>query len=148
MKKIENGIQEIHAESTPMEQEPASVPRTVQFTEKPTTAPIAKVNLVSQGSPAEFCVNFSSFFWNSIKTFIFQGIRFGDEIISVGSVSAENFKDLTQIGEVIRHRKDQSIEVVVIRESKIIRLDLVPKIWSGRGLLGCNIVVMETEIER
>lgn len=59
MKKIENGIQEIHAESTPMEQgDTASAPRTVQFTEKPTTAPIAKVNLVSQGSPAEFCVKF------------------------------------------------------------------------------------------
>lgn len=59
MKKIENGIQEIHAESTPMEGASAStVPRTVQFTEKDVaTPPIAKVNLVSQGSPAEFCVN-------------------------------------------------------------------------------------------
>lgn len=79
---------------------------------------------------------------------LFQGIRLGDEIISVGSVSAENFKDLLQIGEVIRHRQNQSIEVVVNRDNKIIRLDLVPKIWSGRGLLGCNIVVMEAEIER
>lgn len=75
-------------------------------------------------------------------------MKFGDQILSVGTVSAANFKDLTQIGEIIRHRQDQSVEVVVYRDNKVVRLDLVPKIWSGRGLLGCNIVVMEAEVER
>lgn len=62
MKKIENGIQEIHAENPSTGQEMASsssAPRTVQFTEKTEPSiPIAKVNLVSPGSPAEICVIF------------------------------------------------------------------------------------------
>lgn len=63
MKKIETGIQEIHAEFPATEPSGASAStaepttRFVQFTEKPERIiPIAKVNLVSQGSPAEFCV--------------------------------------------------------------------------------------------
>lgn len=86
---------------------------------------IVKVNFVSPGSPAETA-----------------GIRENDEIIEFGSVNGNNFKNMAQIAEVVRHRQNQQITIKAKRNSRIHDLILVPKIWAGRGLLGCNIVLV------
>lgn len=85
--------------------------------------PIVVVNLVSPDSPAEAA-----------------GIQVRDLILSFGSISASNFKDLAQIGELVKNSQNQQVRVKVRREQKIEELILVPKAWSGRGFLGCNIV--------
>lgn len=85
--------------------------------------PIVVVNLVSPGSPAEEA-----------------GIQIRDQITSFGTISSSNFKDLAQIGELVKNSQNQQVRVKVKRDSKVEELILVPKTWSGRGLLGCNIV--------
>lgn len=85
--------------------------------------PIVTVNLVSPGSPAEEA-----------------GIQVRDQITAFGTISSSNFRDLAQIGELVKNSENQQVRVKVKRDSKVEELILVPKAWSGRGLLGCNIV--------
>lgn len=86
-------------------------------------APFVIVNLVSPGSPAEDA-----------------GIQVRDKIVAFGTITATNFKDLAQIGELVKNSQNQQVRVRVNRDNKFEELILVPKLWSGRGLLGCNIV--------
>lgn len=85
---------------------------------------IIKVTLVSPGSPAELA-----------------GIRENDAILEFGSVNESNFKDLAQIGEIVKHRQNQQVIIKARRNNRVHELILVPKVWAGRGLLGCNIVL-------
>ena len=87
-------------------------------------APILNVTLVMSGSPAEEC-----------------GIRIDDEILEFGSINSGNFKELKQISELVAHRQNQPIALKVKRHGRIHEITLTPKVWSGRGLLGCNIVI-------
>lgn len=86
--------------------------------------PILNVTLVMPGSPADQC-----------------GIRIDDEILEFGSINQSNFKELKQISELVTHRQGQPIPLKVKRHGRIHDITLVPKVWSGRGLLGCNIVI-------
>lgn len=70
-----------------------------------------------------------------------SGIRKDDEIMEFGSINADNFTELKQISELVAHRQNQAIALKVKRNERIHDILLVPKIWSGRGLLGCNIVI-------
>ncbi|CRL06005.1 CLUMA_CG018979, isoform A [Clunio marinus] len=85
--------------------------------------PIVVVNLVSPGSPAEDA-----------------GIQVRDKILAFGTITSLNFKDLAQIGDLVKNSQNQQVRVKVNRDNKMEELILVPKIWSGRGFLGCNIV--------
>lgn len=85
--------------------------------------PIVSVNLVSPGSPAEEA-----------------GIQVRDQITAFGTITCSNFKDLAQIGELVKNSQNQQVRVKVKRDNKFEELILVPKIWPGRGLLGCNVV--------
>uniref|UniRef100_A0A671QG69 26S proteasome non-ATPase regulatory subunit 9 n=1 Tax=Sinocyclocheilus anshuiensis TaxID=1608454 RepID=A0A671QG69_9TELE len=86
-------------------------------------APFALVDAVTQGSPA------------------FQaGLRVGDEIIEFGSINTQNFRNLRDVASVVQHSEGKSIRVGVIRSGQEEHLNLTPKQWSGRGLLGCNLV--------
>ncbi|XP_001359015.1 26S proteasome non-ATPase regulatory subunit 9 [Drosophila pseudoobscura] len=97
----------------------------------PDIRPIVVVNLVSPSSPAEEA-----------------GLRVGDNICRFGSVNSNNFKgDLGQIGEVTRNMQNQNVQLKVMRGDQLLDLLLVPKAWSGRGLLGCNIVLPPESME-
>ncbi|XP_067632699.1 26S proteasome non-ATPase regulatory subunit 9 [Eurosta solidaginis] len=86
---------------------------------------IVKVNLISPGSPAEDA-----------------GLRVGDEILEFGTINCTNFRnDINQIGNVVQHMQNQRIPLKVQRLSEQLDLIIIPKTWSGRGLLGCNIVL-------
>lgn len=80
--------------------------------------------MVSPNSPAEEC-----------------GIRKDDEILEFGSINHINFKELKQISELVAHRQNQPIALKVKRQNRNHDIILIPKTWSGRGLLGCNIVI-------
>lgn len=86
--------------------------------------PILNVTLVMPGSPADEC-----------------GIRIDDQILEFGSINPSNFKELKQISDLVTHRQNQPIALKVKRHGRIHDVTLVPKVWSGRGLLGCNIVI-------
>lgn len=100
----------------------------VTAVDSPKLTPFVKVNFVSAGSPAEEC-----------------GIKVEDEIVEFGSVNSSNFKDLNQIGEIVKHSVNSQITVRIHRapEKALLTVSLTPKTWSGRGLLGCNIVPIE-----
>lgn len=86
--------------------------------------PILIVTVVMPSSPAEQC-----------------GILNDDEIIEFGSINSDNFIELKQISELVMHRQNQPITLKIKRNNRNIDITLVPKTWSGRGLLGCNIVI-------
>lgn len=81
------------------------------------------MTLVYEDSPASAC-----------------GMLKDDEILEFGSINHENFRRMEQISELIRHRKDQPIALKVKRQNQNHDITLIPKTWSGRGLLGCNIM--------
>ncbi|KAJ3604205.1 hypothetical protein NHX12_028946 [Muraenolepis orangiensis] len=89
----------------------------------PAPSPFARVDGVTQGSPA--CL---------------AGIRVGDEVIELGSVNTGNFQNLQNIASVVQHSEGKPLRVSVIRDGKPTQMSLTPQKWSGRGLLGCNIV--------
>lgn len=77
--------------------------------------------------------------------FSFQGIQLHDEIIEFGSLNTSNFKVLGQIADIVKHRENQTIVLKVQRDKTVHELHLIPKPWSGRGLLGCNILLCNDE---
>jgi len=90
-------------------------------------SPIATVNFVADGSPA------------------FQaGLRVNDTIISVGAINSRNFRSLADIGNLVQQSQGQVVDVTVNRNGALTRLALIPGPWSGRGLIGCNIIPIET----
>ncbi|KAH8383988.1 hypothetical protein KR009_011620 [Drosophila setifemur] len=123
------------------------------FTNLAPARAIVVVNLVSPNSPAEAAVNMigNSIFLRYFIPFfypLFKGLRVGDGILSFGSVNGNNFKgDLAQIGEVVRNMQNQNVQLKVKRDDQQLDLILVPKAWSGRGLLGCNIVLPPEAME-
>lgn len=71
----------------------------------------------------------------------------GDEIIEFGSINSKNFDNLTSIAEVVKHKQNQKILLKIKRKERIMEVNLIPRIWNGRGLLGCNIVLPDS-VER
>lgn len=125
LKVIEKGLEEIHSEGAHISS--PKIPPDVAMQDSAGTSnnrnPFVIVNLVSPTSPAEEA-----------------GIQVRDEIIEFGSINADNFQSIEQIGELVRHSQNQNIAIKVKRGRNIVDLTFVPKSWQGRGLLGCNIV--------
>ncbi|XP_053647451.1 26S proteasome non-ATPase regulatory subunit 9 isoform X2 [Cherax quadricarinatus] len=92
----------------------------------PAREPFAKVDHVSLGSPANMA-----------------GLLENDFITQFGSITCDNFRSLTNIAQVVQHSANSPIQITVSRNEQSISLSLTPRQWSGRGLLGCNIVPVE-----
>lgn len=115
-KKKKRANMEISPDTTPEE-----LPRRIEIEH---TTPILLVTMVMPSSPAEDC-----------------GIRKDDEILEFGSINYDNFTELKQISELVMHRQNQPIALKIKRQGRNLDITLTPKTWSGRGLLGCNIVI-------
>lgn len=92
--------------------------------EVPHSVPIVRVNHIVPGSPAEI-----------------SGLCNNDKIIQFGTVNSGNFVNLQTIGNIVSHMENQRIPLKVLRRNEKMDIVLIPKKWSGRGLLGCNIVL-------
>lgn len=122
MKEIENGLQGYY--NCPQPCISQAVPMDVDQKQLNNyNIPFAKVTLVSENSPAEI-----------------SGIHESDEIVEFGSINSGNFKNITDIATVVHLSENVKINVKIKRGDNFLNLQLVPKKWSGRGLLGCNIV--------
>ncbi|KAH9514894.1 26S proteasome non-ATPase regulatory subunit 9 [Bulinus truncatus] len=84
--------------------------------------PFALVDRVDSGSPAAD-----------------GGLLVGDQLVEFGSVTSENFVNLQTVAAVLQHSKNKPLRVVVVRNGRVISLNVTPSSWSGPGLLGCNI---------
>ena len=70
-------------------------------------------------------------------------MQIDDLIITFGSLDYENFQSVNDIGAIVQRSRGSLVSVVVKRQSAFVKLALIPGEWSGRGLLGCNIVPVE-----
>ncbi|XP_026124067.1 26S proteasome non-ATPase regulatory subunit 9 [Carassius auratus] len=122
MVEIEEALHKLHA-SARVKPEKEETKKEVTEPSVSLPAPFALLDAVTPGSPA------------------FQaGLRVGDEVIEFGSVNTQNFRNLRDIASVVQHSEGKSLRVGVIRSGQEVHLNLTPKQWSGRGLLGCNLV--------
>ncbi|KAB7499562.1 26S proteasome non-ATPase regulatory subunit 9 [Armadillidium nasatum] len=122
MKKIEQGLQDLHQQSLPL-----ADPNGTNVQVLDDLKPFAFFNRVDMGSPADI-----------------DGLSVNDEICKFGTVTAENFKCLSCIKEVVEHSKNKPIQVVIRRDGNMRLITLTPRNWSGPGLLGCNILPVKT----
>ncbi|XP_034941343.1 26S proteasome non-ATPase regulatory subunit 9 [Chelonus insularis] len=143
MKRIEEGLIEVHTisgrDNVAMDTSPSIDYPIRMEQDAPVSAeadnmllePFLKVNLVSSGSPAELA-----------------GIQLNDLIMEFGSINCQNFRTLKDIGDLVEQSRYKEIMIKIKRTDKSTAvLKLIPKPWSGKGLLGCNVNVIET-VER
>ncbi|XP_070551801.1 26S proteasome non-ATPase regulatory subunit 9-like [Ptychodera flava] len=124
MKQIEQGLHVLHG------QERQVISRNQEEkmeTDSARPRPFAKIDTVSPGSPAAI-----------------GGLVSGDTLLKFGSVTTENFRSLQNIAEVVQHSQRRPVSVTVIRNKELIHLGITPQPWSGRGLIGCNIVPLSS----
>ncbi|XP_016086910.1 26S proteasome non-ATPase regulatory subunit 9 isoform X1 [Sinocyclocheilus grahami] len=122
MVEIEEALHKLHATARVKPEKDVTKTEVTEPTAS-LPAPFALVDTVTQGSPA------------------FQaGLRVGDEIIEFGSVNTLNFRNLRDVASVVQHSEGKSLRVGLLRSGQEVHLNLTPKQWSGRGLLGCNLV--------
>merc|ERR1712179_379534 len=119
MKKISDALECIHQQNSNVntneeatEEEAEEIPKS-----------FAKIDLVSEGSPAHDA-----------------GLKVGDLILEFGTQNSTNFKSLNDIAQLVKNSENRNVRVKILRHEKISTLTLVPKKWSGQGLLGCKIV--------
>jgi len=89
----------------------------------------ARIAQVAPGSPAETA-----------------GLRPNDLLVRFGSITCDNFQKLQDVSSAVSHSRNAKMTLIVCRDAEgngtwsTTELTLVPQTWSGRGLLGCNIV--------
>lgn len=88
--------------------------------------PFALVDEVSDASPASAA-----------------GIAVGDQMCKFGEVtwpgSGPAAAVLPQVAAALQANKGRQVEAVVLRQGRVVQLQLVPREWPGRGLLGCHL---------
>jgi C-terminal processing protease CtpA/Prc len=89
--------------------------------------PFARIDAVAADSPAEVA-----------------GLKEEDLIVTFGDLHAENHAQLKAIAELVpmlaAEQKGITVRVQRHYTDETVVVTLVPKPWSGRGLLGCHIV--------
>jgi 26S proteasome non-ATPase regulatory subunit 9 len=70
------------------------------------------------------------------------GLHEGDLVLSFADVHAGNHRQLSALAEVTRDSVGRAIQLRVQREvgGKPLSLEITPKPWAGRGVLGCKFV--------
>ncbi|XP_020658393.1 26S proteasome non-ATPase regulatory subunit 9 [Pogona vitticeps] len=127
MRQVEEALHQLHArDKEKRERDEAEARAEAQGQSQPLPLPFARVNAVTPGSPASL-----------------SGLQVGDEIVEFGSVNARNFRSLQDIATVVQHSEEKPLSVTVIRGGERVHLGLTPKRWSGKGLLGCNILPLQ-----
>ncbi|XP_074061666.1 26S proteasome non-ATPase regulatory subunit 9 [Macrotis lagotis] len=135
MKQVEEALHQLHARGKEKQARDAAEAQHEALRQSPGPSldpnqrppqPFARVNSISPGSPANNA-----------------GLQVGDEILEFGSVNAHNFQNLQNIGTVVQHSEGHPLNVTVLRRGERLQLRLVPARWSGKGLLGCNIIPLQ-----
>ena len=67
------------------------------------------------------------------------GLLNGDELIAFGYVNYRTTDAINAVPTVVRENVNGCISVTIRRLGNIINLELYPKVWAGRGLLGCHL---------
>ena len=134
-KKVEEAILQVHAEKRTATEIPtngSAAPPPARVTQeeeekgpqKCASQPFAIVDDVLASSPTEEA-----------------GLRVGDQIVSFGDIGgARSFGgNLMEIVEHARLHENSKVPVDIIRAGERLNIGLIPKQWSGNGLLGCHM---------
>lgn len=125
MKQIEAGLIQVHQNNTsnPSTSD-GQVPTASSNTTLSNKEPFLRVDVVSSQSPAETA-----------------GLRVGDLVCRIGTIRKENFRNMQDIASLVTNSENRSITLLVQRANSKEQqtLTLVPKKWSGNGLLGCKL---------
>ncbi|KAG7164733.1 26S proteasome non-ATPase regulatory subunit 9-like, partial [Homarus americanus] len=113
LRRIEEGLAVVLSPSSTQDLDPNG---TNVSPPSPNREPFAKVDHVVLGSPANMA-----------------GLQENDLLTQFGSITCDNFRSLVNISQII----------TVSRNEQSVTLTLTPRQWSGRGLLGCNIVPID-----
>ena len=90
--------------------------------------PFARVDFINLGSPSQDA-----------------GLQSGDLIVEFGTQNNSNFKNLMDIGNLVMNSENRPIRIKLVRNGTPMTLNLVPKKWSGKGLLGCKMIPLYKE---
>ncbi|KAM4578113.1 26S proteasome non-ATPase regulatory subunit 9 [Fundulus diaphanus] len=127
MTEIEEALHMLHAREKAKQERDEAEGQEEAMEQQVTLPPaFARVDAVTDGSPASGA-----------------GLKVGDEVIEFGSVNTSNFQNLQNIAAVVQHSEGKPLRVAVIRGGQKVQMSLTPRRWSGRGLLGCNIVPLQ-----
>lgn len=47
--------------------------------------------------------------------------------------------EFQQVAQELQQHENQSVQTVFLRAGQQVQLDLLPRRWEGRGLLGCHL---------
>ncbi|GAU95903.1 hypothetical protein RvY_07434-2 [Ramazzottius varieornatus] len=120
MRCIEDGLTSVHEQAREEYMEHDA--QNVTDAQKP-RQPFAKVQFVATDSPA-----------------FAAGLQGDDRLVTFGSLTSANFRTLTDLAVVVTNSENRSLSVEVLRDGNLKRVTLVPKKWSGKGLVGCSFV--------
>ncbi|XP_074368757.1 uncharacterized protein LOC141708845 [Apium graveolens] len=86
--------------------------------------PFAMVDEISEASPAAE-----------------DGLQLGDQIVKFGTVE---FGDalLPKLAAEAQTNRGHAVPLVVKRQGALINLSVTPRVWQGRGLLGCHFSIL------
>lgn len=66
-----------------------------------------------------------------------DGLQLGDQIVKFGNVeSGDNL--LSKLASESQSNQGRGMSVVVLRQAALVNLTVTPRVWQGRGLLGCH----------
>ncbi|KAJ2940876.1 hypothetical protein O0L34_g10136 [Tuta absoluta] len=141
MRRIEQGLAEVHAELRPdgVNQAPLNQNGSA-FTNghalngvshsgddimsiRENDVGFATITFVHEGSPADVA-----------------GLQPQDEVFQFGSINIHNFVDIMQVHNVVTHSVGQNVRLLVRRNNCVLNLSVTPRPWGQPGLLGCQIV--------
>ncbi|PSS13945.1 26S proteasome non-ATPase regulatory subunit like [Actinidia chinensis var. chinensis] len=70
-----------------------------------------------------------------------DGLQLGDQVVKFGNVeSGDNL--LPKLASEAQTNQGLGIPVVVLRQGTLITLTVTPRVWQGRGLLGCHFRIL------
>lgn len=115
-KQIEAGLLDVHKNSSP------SVSNRVAKEEQPQDQVLPKafalIDAVDEGGPA-----------------FLAGLRIGDGLVGVGG---QRGISLSVVGQLVKKAENASIEFEVVRGKQLLKLVAEPRVWVGKGILGCH----------
>lgn len=88
--------------------------------------PYAVIDELTAGSPAEA-----------------DGIQIGDLVLKFGPVIAGT-DCIRSVSQHLQQSQGRKVDVRVLREGREVLLEVTPRPWSGRGLLGCHLQPFRT----
>jgi 26S proteasome non-ATPase regulatory subunit 9 len=126
MKQIESGLIQIHENSANNSSNTTEPTTTVtpSNTSLSNKEPFLRIDIVSSQSPAETA-----------------GLHVGDLVCRIGTIRKDNFRTMQDVASLVNNSENRSITLLVQRADTKEQqtLTLVPKKWSGNGLLGCKL---------